>query len=48
MDPVKIVKSYFLKVALPIIIITAFCDSLMTPGSFLSSKLANIVVAGSG
>ena len=39
MDANKILRSYFLKVALPIMIVTLIGENIMTPGSYLNKKL---------
>ena len=41
-------KSYFLKVALPIVFVTLVLENAFTPGSYLASKLSYFVMGGSG
>lgn len=47
MDTTRLMKSYFLKVALPIVTVTLIVESIIMPNSFLNSKIG-YVKAGNG
>ena len=46
MDGDQILKSYCLKVALPIVFLTLLCENMFTQGTYLHSKLSKIVQSG--
>lgn len=48
MDTTGLMKNYFLKVALPIVTVTLIAESIITPNSFLNSKIGYMVMAGNG
>ena len=39
MDINALIKSYYFKFALPVVILTVICESAFTPNSYLGSKL---------
>ena len=48
MDPLAIVKRYYLKVALPILLITLLAENLMTQDSYLNKWLKRVIMVGNG
>jgi hypothetical protein len=47
MDVKKAIKFYYLKFALPIVLVALLIESAFTPESYLGQKLASWVMAGS-
>ena len=47
-NPNSTLKTYFMKVALPVVIVTLIVESAFTKDSFLGQRLSYIVRAGSG